>query len=62
MRFENSDLRSKRATGTVYIWKYMVPLLLVCVVGILVMSQNTGMRILGLTETKYSSPRMSNES
>ena len=47
IRFKNSDLRSKCSNGTVYIWKYMVPLLprhvlgmplilLVCVVGILV--------------------------
>ena len=62
MRFKNSDLRSKCATGTVYIWKYMVPLLLVHVVGILVMSQNTSTWILGLTETNYSSPRLSNKS
>ena len=70
MRFKNSDLRSKCTTGTVYIHEYMVPLLpvcvlgmplilLVCVVGILVMSQNTSTWILGLTDTNYSSPRVS---
>ena len=73
MRFKNSDLRSKCPNGTVYIWKHMLPLLLVCVigmplillvhvVGIPVMSQNTSTRILGLTEINCSSPRMSNES
>ena len=46
IRFKNSDLRSKYPNGTVYIQKYIVPLLprhvlgmplilLVCVVGIL---------------------------
>ena len=51
----------------------MLPLLLRCVlgmplilpvpvVGILVMNQNTSMQILGLTETNYSSPRVSNKS
>ena len=64
MRFKNSDLRSKCATGTYR--KYMLPLLPRCVLGmppilivlIVGMSKKARTRILGLTKTNYNAPRI----